>query len=164
MEQNRYKRWVKEAIEIRKRKGATMNRDNGQYFLHMFMMSCYLKSPKRRKTTANTKSPASRSSTCVGSKDLRGNPKPRVSPDRTTDQTETGPGSGNILKNIFGSGRGMLFRVGVFFTGVWDIFSWDFGNKLAFPSQTEKVEWLLSLISTVFDVITLLQGIFTRLL
>ena len=51
-------------------------------------------------------------------KDLRGNPKPRVSPDRT----ETGPGSGNILKNIFGSGRvgvkyfgsgrGMIFRVG----------------------------------------------------
>ena len=41
-------------------------------------------------------------------KDLRGNPKPRFSPDRT----ETGSGSGNILKNIFGSGRGILFRVG----------------------------------------------------
>ena len=41
-------------------------------------------------------------------KDLRGNPKPRVSPDRT----ETSPGSGNIFKNIFGSGRGMLFPVG----------------------------------------------------
>ena len=34
---------------------------------------------------------------------------PRTGPDRT----ETGPGSGNILKNIFrvGSGRGILFRV-----------------------------------------------------
>ena len=31
---------------------------------------------------------------------------PRTGPDRT----ETGPG--NILKNIFGSGRGILFRVG----------------------------------------------------
>ena len=33
---------------------------------------------------------------------------PRTGPDRT----ETGSGSGNILKNIFGSGRGILFRVG----------------------------------------------------
>ena len=33
---------------------------------------------------------------------------PRTGPDRT----ETGPGSENILKNIFGSGRGILFRVG----------------------------------------------------
>ena len=50
-------------------------------------------------------------SICI--KDLRGNPKPRVSPDRTgPDRTETGPGSGNILKNIFGSGRVILFRVG----------------------------------------------------
>ena len=85
----------------------------------------------------------------VRSKDLQGNPKPRVSPDRT----ETGPGSGNIFKNIFGSGRVGEFyfgsvRVGVFFTGVWDIFSRDFGDKLAFHSQTEEVEWLLSLIST----------------
>ena len=32
-EQNRFKRWVEEAIEIRKRKGAFMNRDEGQYFL-----------------------------------------------------------------------------------------------------------------------------------
>ena len=45
-----------------------------------------------------------------GSKDLRGNPKPRVSSDRT----ETGPGSGNSFKNIFGSGwvGEFLFRVG----------------------------------------------------
>ena len=55
----------------------------------------------------------------VETKDLRGNPKPRVSPDRT----ETGPGSGNNFKNIFGSGRVGEFyfgsvRVGVFFTGV----------------------------------------------
>ena len=52
----------------------------------------------------------------------------------------------------------------VFFTGVWHIFSRDFGDKLAFHSQTEEVEWLLSLISTLFDVITSLQGIFTCLL
>ena len=84
------------------------------------------------------------------------------------------------FKNIFGSGRVGEFyfgsvrvgefyfgsvRVGVFFfTGVWDIFSWDFGDKLTFHSQTEEVEWLLSLISTLFDVITSLQGIFTCLL
>ena len=36
-EENRYKRWVKEAMEIRKRKGSTMNRDEGQYNLsHVF--------------------------------------------------------------------------------------------------------------------------------
>ena len=57
----------------------------------------------------------------LGSKDLQGNPKPQVFPDRT----ETGPGSrsGNSFKNIFGSGRVGEFhfgsvRVGVFFTGV----------------------------------------------
>ena len=74
---------------------------------------------------------------------------PRTGPDRT----ETGPGSGNIFKNIFGSGRvGEYYfgsvRVGVFLTRVWDIFSRDFGDKLEFHSQTEEVEWLLSLIST----------------
>ena len=104
------------------------------------------------------------------SKDLRGNPKPRLSPD----WTETGPGSGNILKNICGSGRGILFRVGqfyfgsvrvgVFFTRVLDIFCRDFGDKLAFHSQNEEIEWLLSLMSTYFDVITSLQGIFSCLL
>ena len=50
--------------------------------------------------------------TSTGDKDLWGNPKPRVSPDRT------GPGSGNILKNIFGSGRvGNFFRAGEFYFG-----------------------------------------------
>ena len=48
---------------------------------------------------------------------------PRTGPDRT----ETGPGSGNIFKNIFGSGRvgsgrGILFRVGpgrgIFYRGM----------------------------------------------
>ena len=90
---------------------------------------------------------------------------PRTGPDRT----ETGPGSGNIFKNIFGSGRVGEFyfgsvRVGVFLTGVWDIFSQDFGDKLDFYSQNEEVEWLLSMISALFDVITSLQGIFTCLL
>ena len=28
-----YKRWIKEAVHIRKRRGATMNRDEGQYHL-----------------------------------------------------------------------------------------------------------------------------------
>ena len=72
------------------------------------------------------------------------------------DRTETGPGSGNILKNIFGPGRVgsgnfILGRSGsgnfisgrsgsgYFFTGVWDIFSRDFGDKLPFHSQTEEV-------------------------
>ena len=83
-------------------------------------------------------------------KDLRGNPKPRVSPDRA----ETGPGSGNIFKNIFVSGRGILFRVGpgrgIFYRGM--------RHFLAFHSQTVEEEWLLSLISTLCDVITSLQG------
>ena len=36
-EEDRYKRWIKEAIEIRKRKGKTMNRDDGQcQFTHIF--------------------------------------------------------------------------------------------------------------------------------
>ena len=36
-EQDRYKRWIKEAVEIRKKGGTTMNRDEGQYFLpHVF--------------------------------------------------------------------------------------------------------------------------------
>ena len=46
----------------------------------------------------------------VYSKDLRGNPKPRVSPDRTG----TGPGSGNIFENIFGSLR---VGSGIFISG-----------------------------------------------
>ena len=36
-EQDRYKRWIKEAIAIRKKGSTTMNRDEGQYFLsHVF--------------------------------------------------------------------------------------------------------------------------------
>ena len=36
-EEDRNKRWIKEAIEIRKRRGRTMNRDDGQYqFTHTF--------------------------------------------------------------------------------------------------------------------------------
>ena len=36
-EEDRYKRWIEEAIEIRKRRGKTMNRDDGQYqFTHIF--------------------------------------------------------------------------------------------------------------------------------
>ena len=67
-EQNRYKRWVKEAIEIRKRRGATMNRDEGQYFLsHVFDELLLEKSPKRRKPTGNTKFPESGNSTSIGS-------------------------------------------------------------------------------------------------
>ena len=70
-EQNRFKRWVKEAIEIRKRRGATMNRDEGQYFLsHVFDKLLLGKSPKRRKPTGNTRFPASGSSTSVGSSSL----------------------------------------------------------------------------------------------
>ena len=70
-EQNRYKRWVKEAIEIRKRRGATMNRDEGQYFLsHVFDELLLEKSPKRRKPTGNTKFPESGNSTGIGSSSL----------------------------------------------------------------------------------------------
>ena len=46
-------------------------------------------------------------------KDLRGNPKPRVSPDRTgPDRNRSGVGE--HFKEYFrvGSGRGILFRVG----------------------------------------------------
>ena len=49
----------------------------------------------------------------VGTKDLRGNPKPRVSPDRTgPDRNRSGVGE--HFKEYFwvGSGRGILFRVG----------------------------------------------------
>ena len=53
-------------------------------------------------------SPIGSSDGKVCCKDLRGNPKPRVFPDRT----ETGPGSGNIFKNIYGPGR-----VGEFYFG-----------------------------------------------
>ena len=77
-------------------------------------------------------------------------------------------GSGRVILFRVGPGRGILFRVGpgrgIFFTGVYDIFSRDFGDKLAYHSQTEEFKWLLSLISTLFDVMTSFQGIFTCLL
>ena len=44
-------------------------------------------------------------------KDLWGNSNPDF-PQTWPDRTETGPRSGNIFKNIFGSGWGILFRVG----------------------------------------------------
>ena len=47
-----------------------------------------LNKKKKKKKKLNNDGP-----TLFGSKDLRGNPKPQVSPDRT----ETGPGSGNIF-------------------------------------------------------------------
>ena len=42
----------------------------------------------------------------LGTKDLRGNPKTRVSSDRT----ETSPGSGHVFENIFRSGRGIFYQ------------------------------------------------------
>ena len=52
-EQDRYKRWIREAIEIRKRRGATMNRDEGQYQLtHIFddLLFSASKNPAENKT------------------------------------------------------------------------------------------------------------------
>ena len=60
MEQDRFKRFVKEAVEIRKRRGATMNRDEGQY-QHSHIFDELLNSPSRKspkvkgKTTGNFK-------------------------------------------------------------------------------------------------------------
>ena len=56
-ESNKHKRWIREAIEIRKRKGDTMNRDEGTYHLsHVFDD---LLSPKEKslgdKRTGNSK-------------------------------------------------------------------------------------------------------------
>ena len=92
-------------------------------------------------------------------KDLRGNLKPRF---------RSSPGSENNFKNIFGSGRGMLFWVGL---GQVFYFTRDFRYKLesslkkhAFHSQTKQVEWLFSLIYMLYDVTTSLQGVFTYLL
>jgi len=62
-EQDRYKRWIREAIEIRKRRGATMNRDEGQYQLtHIFddLLFSASKNPAENKTgnTVVKKSPS----------------------------------------------------------------------------------------------------------
>ena len=105
----------------------------------------------------------------IGLCDGAGQPETPSFPGPNWTGPKNGLGSWNIFKNIFRSGRVGEFyfgsvRVGIFFTGVWNIFSWDFEDKLTFHSQTEEVEWLLSLISTLFDVITSLQGIFTCLL
>ena len=47
-DQNRYKKWVKEPDDIRKRKGANMNRDDANIFFHVFTMNCYLKIPEEK--------------------------------------------------------------------------------------------------------------------
>ena len=52
-EQDRYKRWIREAIEIRRRGDSTMNRDEGQYYLtHVFddLLSSDKKSPDDKST------------------------------------------------------------------------------------------------------------------
>jgi hypothetical protein len=57
-EQNKYKRWIREAIEIRKKGSTTMNRDEGQYYLsHVFddLLSSERKSPDG-KSTGNSSS------------------------------------------------------------------------------------------------------------
>ena len=110
-------------------------------------------------------------------KDLRGNPKPWVSPDRTGPKPVRGRGtflrifsgrvgSGNFISGQSGSGNFISGRSGsgYFLPGCETFSPRHFRDKLAFYSQTEEVEWLLSLISTLFDDITSLQGIFTRCL
>ena len=75
-------------------------------------------------------------------KDLRGNPKPRVSPDRTgPDRNQSG--SGNSFKNIFGSVRVGEFyfgsvRVGVFFTGYETFSPGISGINLPFIPKLKK--------------------------
>ena len=57
-EQNRYTRWIKEAIEIRKRRGTTMNRDEGQNQLSHIFDDFLTQGPKKsleRKPTGNPK-------------------------------------------------------------------------------------------------------------
>ena len=57
-EQDRFKRWVKEAVEIRKKRGTTMNRDEGQCHLsHVFgglLISPSRKSPKEKGKSAGS--------------------------------------------------------------------------------------------------------------
>ena len=65
-------------------------------------------------------------------KTMLGNPKLRLSPDRT----ETGPRSGDIFKNIFGSDRVGEFYIsgwsgsGYFLPGDETFFPRDFGDRL----------------------------------
>ena len=67
-EEDRYKRWVKEAIEIRKRRGKTMNRDEGQYQLsHIydeFLVTPGSKSPGGKQSGNSTISSSSSVSSC----------------------------------------------------------------------------------------------------
>ncbi len=53
-EQNIYKRWIKGAIEIRKRGNNTIGRDKGQYFISHVYDGLLNKSPAR-KSTGNSK-------------------------------------------------------------------------------------------------------------
>ena len=70
-EQDRYKRWIKEAIAIRKKGGTTMNRDEGQYFLsHVFDEILMKTKHPIGRSTGNTESGntvARRQSTSVSS-------------------------------------------------------------------------------------------------
>ena len=60
-EEDRYKRWIKEAIEIRKKGNNTMNRDERQYFLsHVF--DELLEISTGRKSTGNCKTTTKTSS------------------------------------------------------------------------------------------------------
>ena len=63
-----YKRWIKEAVAIRKKKGTTVNRDEGQYFLsHTFDEFLMKTKQPIGKSTGNTENVARRQSTSVSS-------------------------------------------------------------------------------------------------
>jgi len=53
-ESNKYKRWIKEAIEIRKRGAQIMNRDVGQYFLSHVYDELLEKPPRKSKPSGNS--------------------------------------------------------------------------------------------------------------
>ena len=79
----------------------------------------------------------------VRGKDLRGNPKPRVSPDRTgPDRNRSGVGE--HFKEYFrvGSGRGIFFRVGpgrgIFLPGYETFFPGILGINLPFLPKQRK--------------------------
>ena len=65
-EEDKYKRWIREANEIRKRRGKTMNRDEGQYQLtHIFddfLVSPGSKSPGKQSGNSATTTSSSVSS------------------------------------------------------------------------------------------------------
>ena len=104
-------------------------------------------------------------------KDLWGNPNPRVSPNRTG--LKLVQGQGTFLRIFLGRvGNFIWGRSGseYFLLGVWDIFPGICGinlhlyEKHIFHSQTERIEWLLSLLSMLlYDVIISLQVVFTCL-